>query len=175
MLAILQSTQPRDTSSLYNLHHDVTDFLHYRDHPCLWFRVEKCTAQLSAHPQPCLQAQINADYTIYGCCYGGKNGELIMWCARKSFGWFIYARACMNFFSISVLSFSLPAMRLFCLYIQWFAYKYVVCEEGLLKYCVFILKFLVYRRDITGLETFLMFILSKNRLILHENITPACH
>ena len=69
----------------------------------------------------------------------------------------------------------LPAERLSSLYIQWFAYKYAICEEGLWKNCVFVSKFLVTRGEIKGSETFLMFILSEKILILQENITPAFH
>ena len=65
--------------------------------------------------------------------------------------------------------------RLACLYIQWFAYKYAICEEGLWKNCVFVSKFLVCRGELKGSETLLMLILSEKRLTLHENVTPALH
>ena len=40
----------------------------------------------------------------------------------------------MNFFrhfNYEKTSLPLPAERLSCLYIQWFTYKYAICEEGL--------------------------------------------
>ena len=68
----------------------------------------------------------------------------------------------MNFFRhLTVKKTMLPllAERLSCLYIRWFAHKYPICEEGLWKNVVFVSKFLVYRGEIKGSETFLMLIL----------------
>ena len=68
----------------------------------------------------------------------------------------------MNFFwHLTVKKTMLPllAERLSCLYIRSFAYKYPICEEGLWKNVVFVSKFLVYRVEIKGSETFLMVIL----------------
>ena len=69
----------------------------------------------------------------------------------------------------------LPAERLSCSYIQWFAYKYAIPEEGLCKNCFFELKFLVYSGEIKGSETFLMLVFYERKLILHEDITAAYH
>ena len=41
-------------------------------------------------------------------------------------------------FTVRKISRPLPAERLSCLYILWFAYKYAICKEGLLKICVFV-------------------------------------
>ena len=65
----------------------------------------------------------------------------------------------MNFFrNFTVKTTMLPllAERLSCLYIQWFAYKYAICEVGLWKNCVFVSKFPVYRGELKVSETFLM-------------------
>ena len=51
-------------------------------------------------------------------------------------------------FTVKNSSQPLPAERFSGLYIQWFAYKYGICEVGLWKNCVFIPKFLVYRGEI---------------------------
>ena len=59
--------------------------------------------------------------------------------ARTSFGCFIFAWARMNFFghfTVKKAKLPLPALRLFCLYIQWVAYKYAICEEGFSKNCL---------------------------------------
>ena len=69
----------------------------------------------------------------------------------------------------------LPAERLSGSYIQWFAYKYAIPEEGLCKNCVFERTFLVYRGEIKGSETFLMLVFYERKLILHEDITAAYH
>ena len=58
----------------------------------------------------------------------------------------------------------LPAERLSCLYIQWCAHMDVICKECLWKKCVFAPKFIAYRGEIKGSETF--------RLILSEKIDP---
>ena len=83
----------------------------------------------------------------------------------------------MNFFrhfTVKKTSFPLPAERLSCLYIEWFAYKYAIGGEDFWENCVFVSKFLVYRREIKNSKT-LTIILSEKKLILHENITPALH
>ena len=63
----------------------------------------------------------------------------------------------------SVKSLPMPAKRLFCLYIQWIAYnvdEYVkrVCGK---KKCIFAAKFLVYRGEMKGSESFFRLILSE--------------
>ena len=93
-------------------------------------------------------------------------------------GSFIYTWAIMNFFrhfTVKKTMLPLLAERLSCLYMQWFAFKCAICEEGLWKNCVGVSKFLLYRGEIKGSETFLMLILSEKRLILHENNTLAFH
>ena len=92
--------------------------------------VSKRTAQLSAHPQSCVRAQVIVAGATWEC-NSGKNGG------------------------------PLPAERFSGLYIQWFAYKYGICEVGLWKNCVFIPKFPVYHREVKGSEIFLMLILSE--------------
>ena len=69
----------------------------------------------------------------------------------------------------------MPAERLSCLYIQWFAYAYAIYEEGLWKNYVVLSKFLVYRGEIKGSEIFLKLISSEKRLVHHENNIPAFH
>ena len=78
-------------------------------------------------------------------------------------------------FAVKKTTLPLLAERLSCLYVQWFTYNYAICEEGLWKNCVFVSKFPVYRGEIKGSETFLMLILSEERLVLHENNTPDFH
>ena len=46
-------------------------------------------------------------------------------------------------FTVEKAMLLLLAERLSCLYIQCFAYKYAICEEGLWKRYVFVSKFLV--------------------------------
>ena len=75
-------------------------------------------------------------------------------------------------FTVKKTRLALLADRLSCLYIQWSAYKYAICEEGLRKTCALLSKSLVYRGEIKGSEILLISILSEKKLILHENITP---
>ena len=86
--------------------------------------------------------------------------------ARTSFVWFIYTWVSINFFryfTVKKIRLAVPAERLSRLYIQWFAYKYAICEEGLWK-IVFVPKFLVYHWEIKGSETFLMLSLSEEKI-----------
>ena len=72
----------------------------------------------------------------------------------------------MNFFRHSTVkktSLPLPAERLSCLYIEWFAYKYAIGGEDFWKSCVFVSKFLVYRREIKNSKT-LTIILSEKKI-----------
>ena len=64
---------------------------------------------------------------------GWKERWTVIRFVRTSFGWFIYTWASMKFFqhfTVKKTSLPLPAENLFCFYIQEFAYKYVICEEG---------------------------------------------
>ena len=71
--------------------------------------------------------------------------------------------ASMNFFrqfTVQKTRLPLPAVRLSCLHIQWFAYMDAICKECLWIKCVFAPKFLVYRFEIKGFVNELILILS---------------
>ena len=74
---------------------------------------------------------------------------------REDFVWLIYLYLSKHeffwHFTVKKTRLPLPAERFSCLYIQWFSYKYAICEHGgFVEKYVFVLKFLVYRGEIKG-------------------------
>ena len=74
-------------------------------------------------------------------------------------------------FTVKKTRLTLLAGKLSCLYIQWSAYKYAICVEGLRKKCALLSKSLVYRGEIKGSEILLMSILSEKNDPPREHYT----